>query len=148
MRALVEAEEVRCGLSTGGWCAAGGERDDGEEMPFGHWELDAGVSKTASGGECGAAAREREGVKVLQRAGHDGEEVAAGGGSGCRGTRGRSHQGREKKSRLGGKDAWRCAAAGGGARVVCAGGERRWQCGADGEAARPEEEEAESCQED
>jgi hypothetical protein len=29
MRALAEAEEVRCGLSTGGWCTAGEERDDG-----------------------------------------------------------------------------------------------------------------------
>jgi hypothetical protein len=84
---------VRCGLSTGGWCTAGEEADGGGEIQLGHWELDAGVSKTASGRGCGAAARERVVVKALQQAGHDGEEVAAGDGSGCRGTRGRSHQG-------------------------------------------------------
>jgi hypothetical protein len=46
---------------------------------------------------------------------------------GRRGARARSHQGRGKRSGLGGDDAWAGVAAGGGAREVCAGGERRWQ---------------------
>jgi hypothetical protein len=66
----------------------------------------------------------------------------------ARGKRGKCQKGRGAEVEQGKGDAWKCSAAGGGARVVCAGGERRWQCGADGEAARPEEEEAESCQED
>jgi hypothetical protein len=32
VRMLVGAEEVRCGLPTGVLCAAGEEKDDGEEM--------------------------------------------------------------------------------------------------------------------
>jgi hypothetical protein len=82
VQVLAGAEVVRCGLSTGGWCTAGEEEDDGDGMQLGHWELGAGVSKTANECGCGAAAREREGVKALQRAVHDGEEVAAGDGSG------------------------------------------------------------------
>jgi hypothetical protein len=82
VQVLAGAEVVRCGLSTGGWCTAGEERDDGEEMPFGFWKLDTGSSSSACGCGCSTAAREREGVKALQRAGHGGEEVAAGDGSG------------------------------------------------------------------
>jgi hypothetical protein len=74
-----------------------------------------------------ANARERQEVKALWRALHGDEEVAAGDGSGCRGARARGHQGRGKRSGLGGDDAWAGVAAGGGAREVCAGGERRWQ---------------------
>jgi hypothetical protein len=82
VQVVIEAEEVRCGLPTGGWCSAGEETDGGGGMQLEYWVLDAGVSKTASGRGCGAAAREGEGVKALHRAGHDGEEVAAGNGSG------------------------------------------------------------------
>jgi hypothetical protein len=32
VQVLVEAEEVRCGLPTGVLCAAGEEKDDGDEM--------------------------------------------------------------------------------------------------------------------
>jgi hypothetical protein len=35
VQVLAGAEEVRCGLPTGGLCAAGEEEDDGEEMQFG-----------------------------------------------------------------------------------------------------------------
>jgi hypothetical protein len=82
VRALAGAEEVRCELPTGGWCTAGEEADGGEEMPFGFWKLDTGSSSSACGCGCSAAAREGEGIKALQRAVHDGEEVAAGDGSG------------------------------------------------------------------
>jgi hypothetical protein len=34
VQVLAGAEVVRCGLPTGGWCTAGGEEDDGEEMQF------------------------------------------------------------------------------------------------------------------
>jgi hypothetical protein len=32
VQVVIEAEEVRCGLPTGGWCSAGEERNGGEEM--------------------------------------------------------------------------------------------------------------------
>jgi hypothetical protein len=127
MRALAEAEEVRCELSTGGWCTAGEERDDGDGMQLGHWKLDAGVSKTASGCGCGAAAREREGVKALQRAGHDGEEVAAGEGSGTSWRAGEKPPGERKEveagrgGRVGSCGSWRWRSGRG------IDGERRWQ---------------------
>jgi hypothetical protein len=44
---------------------------------------------------------------------------------GWRGARACGQERRGKRSAQRGNDAWRCAVAGGGARVVCAGGERR-----------------------
>jgi hypothetical protein len=82
MRELAGVEVVRCGLSTGGWCTAGEEADGGGGIQLEHWNLDAESNRIASGSVCSATACEREEVKALRRAGHDGEEVAAGEGSG------------------------------------------------------------------
>jgi hypothetical protein len=82
VRVSVGAEEVRCGLPTGVLCAAGEEKDDGEEMQLGYWKLDTGSNRTACGCGCGAAAREREKVKAPGWPAHGDQEVAAGDGSG------------------------------------------------------------------
>jgi hypothetical protein len=127
VQVLARAEVVRCGLPTGGWCAAGEEADDGEEMPFGFGKLDTGSSSSACGCGCSAAAREGEGIKALQRAVHDGEEVAAGDGSGTSWRAGKKPPGERKGVGIEGKRrvddfcSWRWRSGRG------IGGERRWQ---------------------
>jgi hypothetical protein len=82
VQVLAGAEVVRCGLPTGGWCAAGEERDGGGGVQLEYWKLDAGVSKTAGGCGCGAAAREGERIKAPGWPIHGDQEVAAGGSLG------------------------------------------------------------------
>jgi hypothetical protein len=96
VRELAGAEEVRCGLPTGVPCAAGVEGDGGGGMQLEYWKLDAGVSKTAGGCGCGAAAREREGVKAPGWPVHGDQEVAAGGSLGLP-WRARVRPGRERE---------------------------------------------------
>jgi hypothetical protein len=98
MRVWAGAEEVRCGLPTGGLCTAGEEEDDGDGMQLGHWELDAGSSRTACGCGCSAAAREREEkVKALGWPVHGDQEVAAGVSSGMA-WRARVRPGKEREA--------------------------------------------------
>jgi hypothetical protein len=82
VQVLAWAEVVQCGLPTGGWCVAGEEGDGGGGVQLEYWKLDAGVSKTAGGCGCGAAAREGEGIKAPGWPIHGDQEVAAGGSLG------------------------------------------------------------------
>jgi hypothetical protein len=65
-----------------------------------------------------------------------------------RGARGRSHQGRGKKPRLGGDDAWKSFAAGGGARGAGSTASGGGRSGAEREAARARGRRSRGCQED
>jgi hypothetical protein len=65
-----------------------------------------------------------------------------------RGARGRSHQGRGKKSRPGGEDAWMSSAAGGGARGAGSTASGGGRSGAEREAALARGRRSRGCQED
>jgi hypothetical protein len=118
VQVVIEAEEVRSGLPTGGWCAAGEEGDGGGGMQLKHCNLDVVVSQTASGRGGGAAAREGGRVNAPRRPVHGDQEVAAGGSLGLP-WRARVRPPGERKEveagrggRVGG------VAAGGGARMA------------------------------
>jgi hypothetical protein len=127
VQVVIEAKVVRCGLPTGGLCAAGEEEDDGDGIQLDYWELDAGDSRTACGCGCSAATREREGVKAPGWPVHGDQVVAAGGSLGLP-WRARVRPGGERKEvetgrgrRVEGCSSWRWHSGRG------IGGERRWQ---------------------